>query len=134
MRKETQHLIENSPLKYPDGSNHVKIISGDFIIEDYKIVLKHINLLSVNSVDIYDLEDEGIVNDDLVLFFKEALPEKDEIDSIGYDESNMELHINHTSYHLVDYDEFGYFVGDFNGKVKETVNSVMKAFVRWATM
>ena len=43
----------------------------------------------------------------------------------------MELHINGEVYIVRDYSDFNYFVSDFNGNVKDTVNSVIETFIHW---
>lgn len=135
MKPETEKMINQSGLKRPDGRNRVQILNGDFDINGSKIILKKIIMMSINGVDIYDLGSEDIVNNSLRIYLSEPLNINPEdyykYEVCEYDNDSMELNINNTKYRITDYSDFEYFVGDFNGDVKETVNSVMEAFTHW---
>lgn len=135
MKPEIEKMINHSGLKRPDGKNRVQILNGDFDINGSKIILKKIIMMSINGVDIYDLESENIVNNSLRIYLSEPLninPEEHYTYEVcEYDSDSMELNIDNTKYRVTDYSDFEYFVSDFNGDVKETVNSVMEAFTHW---
>lgn len=134
MKRETEEMINKSSLKGPDGKNIVHIVHGDFNVDGSKIILTKILLLSINGVDIYDVDSEDIYNDNLRIFFDKPLPEYEDkytYKELEYDKESMELHINGEVYIVRDYSDFNYFVSDFNGNVKDTVNSVIETFIHW---
>lgn len=138
MTPETEKLIYNSAIRdYTDGKNKVDILKCDFSISYNKIIVNKILFMSINGVDIYDLDKENIVSDGLELTFNDMLPHIDESytpDQVEWNEDNQELRLtfsgNSMTYYLVD-SNLGYFVSDFSANVKPTLKSLMNTFCNW---
>lgn len=139
MTPDVEQMIRDSKLKDPtdETKNRVEILKAEFSMHSFELDIKEITFMSINGVDIYNLEQQNIVPDGIWFTFTRQLPEisaENKPTSVEWDEGNNMLVIYYgdtrTEYIMTD-NNIGFFVGDFNANEKPTINSAMKAFVNW---
>lgn len=128
MKQATMQLINNSTLKEQDGSWILSFVKCNFRRFGARLSVKPL-AISINGVDIYDLDAEDIATDEMFFAFNQDLPTSAK--EATYDEDAQELHIDGDIYRIINTDSM-FFIGDFGGaKQKRSTKSLMNLFCEY---
>ena len=127
MQESTERLINESRRRMGYDYNQIDWFSCKFDVSNNKLIVIP-KMIALNMCDVY-CDIENICQDSLSVYFDKPLPNRAE--TVEYDESARELHIDDKIYYVKDYTDVGFFVGDLGCRDDQALANLMKNFGSW---